>query len=201
MKQRLITCAIVGAASSVASADPITVTVYIYNYDYSQVYPQPPYPPNAPPDDPVIHVGDTIRWQRFSGTHNVRSCAGTPEQFFSQTITASSPTFSHTYTHAGHFEYYCTFHGFDIGDNFAGGMAGFVDVLPLPCLADVGTTGGQPGQDGHLDNNDFVAFIDLFFADNPVADIGKVGGVPGTDTRFDNNDLIVFIDRFFTGCP
>jgi hypothetical protein len=31
-------------------------------------------------------------------------------------------------------------------------------------LADIGTTGGLPGSDGHLDNNDFIAFINYFFA-------------------------------------
>jgi hypothetical protein len=200
----IATLALAGALAAPAVADPITVTVYIFNYDYSQIFPVPPYPPDPPPDDPVIHVGDTIRWQRYNGTHNVKSCAGTPEQFMSQTITSSSPTYSHTYTHAGVFSYYCTFHGFDIGDNSAGGMAGMVTVLPPPpppCPADFGTAGGQPGHDGILDNNDFVAFIDLFFAANTAADIGKTGGIPGADTQFDNNDLVVFIDRFFAGCP
>jgi hypothetical protein len=32
-----------------------------------------------------------------------------------------------------------------------------------PCRADIGMQGGAPGQDGVLDNNDFVVFIDLFF--------------------------------------
>jgi hypothetical protein len=31
------------------------------------------------------------------------------------------------------------------------------------CLADLGATGGVPGQDGFLDNNDFIVFIDYFF--------------------------------------
>ncbi len=198
----LVTATAAALATCVAAhADPVTVTVYVFNYDFSQVHPTPPFPPNAPPDDPTIRVGDTIRWQRVSGTHNVRSCAGTPEQFNSPYLTSSAPTFSHTYTHVGHFEYYCTPHGFDIGGNFAGGMSGFVDVLPAPCAADLGTTGGVPGQDGQLNNNDFIVFIDYFFAGNTAADIGTTGGLAGADGRFDNNDLIVYIDRFFAGCP
>jgi glucose/arabinose dehydrogenase len=73
-----------------------------------------------------------------------------------------------------------------------------------PCgPADVGRTGGTPGFDRVLDNNDFVVFIDYFFNANPLADLGGTGGVPGPDTVFDNNDFVVFIDDFFTppaGC-
>ncbi|HZW06215.1 MAG TPA: GC-type dockerin domain-anchored protein, partial [Phycisphaerales bacterium] len=66
--------------------------------------------------------------------------------------------------------------------------------------ADVGGTGGVPGADGRLDNNDFVVFIDLFFAQSPTADMGSTGGVPGPDGAWNNNDFVVFIDRFFAGC-
>lgn len=66
--------------------------------------------------------------------------------------------------------------------------------------ADIGGTGGVPGSDGALDNNDFVVYIDWFFGGVPAADRGTTGGVPGSDGAFDNNDFIVFIDQFFTGC-
>ncbi|HYD01391.1 MAG TPA: GC-type dockerin domain-anchored protein [Phycisphaerales bacterium] len=66
--------------------------------------------------------------------------------------------------------------------------------------ADVGGTGGVPGADGALDNNDFVVYIDTFFAHAPAADIGSTGGVPGADGAWDNNDFVVFIDQFFSGC-
>jgi hypothetical protein len=68
------------------------------------------------------------------------------------------------------------------------------------CPADIGQQGGIPGQDGVLDNNDFVVFIDFFFNSNPIADVGAQGGVPGHDGLYDNNDFIVFIDLFFSGC-
>lgn len=196
----LTTAAVLLACAAAAHADPVTVTVYVFNYDYSQVNPNPPFPPDAPPDDPVIHVGDTIRWQRLSGFHNVVSCSGMAEQFQSPTLSLGNQVYTHTFTHVGRFWYFCSFHGFDNGDGTAGGMSGYIDVIPAPCLADVGTAGGVPGQDGLLNNNDFVVFIDWFFAGNTASDIGTTGGVPGVDGAFDNNDFVVYIDRFFAGC-
>jgi len=77
-----------------------------------------------------------------------------------------------------------------------------VKRAPLPpCPADLGTQGGVQGSDRVLDNNDFVVFIDLFFAGLPAADVGAQGGVHGSDGAFDNNDFVVFIDLFFAGCP
>ncbi len=72
-----------------------------------------------------------------------------------------------------------------------------VSAGPACGLADVGGVGGAPGADNHLDNNDFVVFIDYFFSQNPIADQGATGGAPGPDGAYDNNDFIVFIDNFF----
>jgi hypothetical protein len=69
------------------------------------------------------------------------------------------------------------------------------------CPADVGIQGGGPGQDGLLDNNDFIAFINYFFAQSPAADIGIQGGLTGADGLWDNNDFVVYINQFFGGCP
>ncbi|HZW05785.1 MAG TPA: GC-type dockerin domain-anchored protein [Phycisphaerales bacterium] len=66
--------------------------------------------------------------------------------------------------------------------------------------ADLGRQGGVPGGDGLLDNNDFIVFIDYFFAGNPLADVGRQGGVSPGEGAFDNNDFVVFIDLFFAGC-
>jgi hypothetical protein len=63
--------------------------------------------------------------------------------------------------------------------------------------ADLGKQGGQVGFDNHLDNNDFIAFISLFFAGDVHADQGMQGGLPGQDGAFDNNDFIAFIGAFF----
>ncbi|HYD01318.1 MAG TPA: GC-type dockerin domain-anchored protein [Phycisphaerales bacterium] len=73
-------------------------------------------------------------------------------------------------------------------------------TIELLCAADVGGTGGVAGADGSLDNNDFVVFIDWFFAADVRADRGSTGGVAGSDGAFDNNDFVVFIDQFFAGC-
>jgi hypothetical protein len=73
-------------------------------------------------------------------------------------------------------------------------------LTPACGPADIGGQGGVQGQDGVLDNNDFVVFIDFFFNHNTAADRGVQGGLPGADGQWDNNDFIVFIDQFFTGC-
>jgi hypothetical protein len=73
-------------------------------------------------------------------------------------------------------------------------------TLGPACAADIGAQGGVPGNDGLLDNNDFVVFIDYFFNHNPLADRGVTGGIPGSDGEWNNNDFVVFIDQFFAGC-
>jgi putative intracellular protease/amidase len=78
----------------------------------------------------------------------------------------------------------------NIFSNFTGG--------PTACsTADVGVAGGGPGQDRFLDNNDFIAFINYFFALDAIADMGIAGGLPGSDGVWDNNDFIAFINYFF----
>lgn len=72
--------------------------------------------------------------------------------------------------------------------------------VTVVCRADVGVTGGEAGQDGQLDNNDFIAFINYFFELDPIADMGITGGEPGADGAWDNNDFIAFINHFFAGC-
>ncbi|MFT3684039.1 MAG: GC-type dockerin domain-anchored protein [Phycisphaerales bacterium] len=79
-------------------------------------------------------------------------------------------------------------------------MGAFERAGPPPCAADIGVQGGLPGHDGHLDNNDFIAFISFFFALDSRADLGIQGGLPGHDGHFDNNDFIAFINLFFSGC-
>jgi hypothetical protein len=73
------------------------------------------------------------------------------------------------------------------------------NVVIVTCgPADVGGQGGVEGFDGHLDNNDFIVFIDLFFRHDDRADLGSQGGAAGADGTFDNNDFVTFIDAFFT---
>ncbi|HYD01199.1 MAG TPA: PQQ-dependent sugar dehydrogenase [Phycisphaerales bacterium] len=72
-------------------------------------------------------------------------------------------------------------------------------MVPRFAAADIGRAGGSEGQDGTLDNNDFIVFIDWFFSTDARCDMGKVGGAPGGDGVLDSNDFIVFIDLFFNG--
>ncbi|HYD01086.1 MAG TPA: tail fiber protein [Phycisphaerales bacterium] len=69
------------------------------------------------------------------------------------------------------------------------------------CPADIGMQGGIVGHDGFRDNNDFVVFVDRFFANDPISDFGAQGGIPGPDGLYDNNDFVAFIDAFFATCP
>lgn len=64
-------------------------------------------------------------------------------------------------------------------------------------LADVGKQGGLLGPDGLFTSDDFVVFIDKFFASDPLADVGAQGGVATPDGLWDNNDFVVFINAFF----
>ena len=197
---RILAAAALCAVAAPALAD--TFTVYVFNREYSQNNPSS-VPPTTLSDDPTIHVGDTVHWILSSGFHTVDSCGGMTESFSSGNLFTVGQTFDHTFTHSGVFGFYCQFHGFDNGDGTGGGMAGQVTVIGTVtlCVADIGSAGGLPGQDGVLDNNDFIAFINYFFDQNPAADMGVQGGGSGQDGQFDNNDFIAFINLFFAGCP
>jgi hypothetical protein len=84
-------------------------------------------------------------------------------------------------------------------------LVNFRSNLPVPpsqCSpADVGMQGGVEGHDNHLDNNDFIVFINYFFAHDVRADLGSQGGVHAADGFWDNNDFVVFIDYFFNDTP
>ncbi|MBY0309185.1 MAG: hypothetical protein K2Q09_10625 [Phycisphaerales bacterium] len=200
----LLTATVFGAAVALgaASAPADTVNVYIFDREYSQNNPQS-VPPTQLPNDPTINVGDTVRWVLVGGFHTVDSCSGMTESFSSGPMFTAGAAFDHTFTQAGSFGYYCQFHGFDNGNGTGGGMAGVVTVQAATpaCPADLGEQGGAAGQDARLDNNDFIAFISLFFAADIRADLGAQGGLPGRDGAFDNNDFIAFISLFFNGCP
>jgi hypothetical protein len=66
--------------------------------------------------------------------------------------------------------------------------------------ADLGAQGGvvSPCGDGKLDNNDFAAFVTLFFEGNALADLGAQGGESMPDGLFDNNDFVAFVTLFFS---
>ncbi|MFT3684463.1 MAG: GC-type dockerin domain-anchored protein [Phycisphaerales bacterium] len=82
----------------------------------------------------------------------------------------------------------------------AGAFATALEPVTPACAADLGSVGGVPGQDGQLNNNDFIAFINYFFNNDSHADLGTTGGLPGSDGQYNNNDFIAFINLFFAGC-
>jgi probable HAF family extracellular repeat protein len=93
-----------------------------------------------------------------------------------------------------------TGHGLLNGQTRAWVVRGLPGTGVSPCAADLGMQGGLPGADSQLDNNDFIAFINYYFASDAHADLGVQGGGPGHDGVLDNNDFIAFIGLFFSGC-
>lgn len=61
---------------------------------------------NFSPSTVNIAVGDTVIWTRLGGTHNVRA----DDDTFGNAPSGSWTTFSHTFSGAGSFEYYCEVH-------------------------------------------------------------------------------------------
>lgn len=83
-------------------------------------------------------------------------------------------------------------------------LAQFSQLPPVPrlnpCTPDLGSQGGLSQPDGSLDQNDFVSFVDQYFARDYHADVGKQGGLVGSDGLLDNNDFVAFINLFMNGC-
>jgi hypothetical protein len=82
-----------------------------------------------------------------------------------------------------------------------------LNVLPRCGAADIGGQGGAALTcgDGVLDSNDFVVFLQWFFAGDLRADFAGQGASPVIrepigDGVLDNNDFVVFINLFFEGC-
>src|SRR6188474_1683797 len=75
------------------------------------------------PSSLAIQVGDTVTWTWKASGHSVTSgTPGSPNGLFDSGIKSSGATFSHTFTAAGSFGYFCTPHGLCCG------MTGTVDV-------------------------------------------------------------------------
>jgi plastocyanin len=75
------------------------------------------------PSSISIQVGDTVTWTWKAGGHSVTSgAAGSPNGLFDSGIKTSGATFSHTFTAAGSFGYFCVPHGLCCG------MTGTVNV-------------------------------------------------------------------------
>jgi hypothetical protein len=100
--------------------------VYVFDFNFS-IY----RPGEGEIESPQILVGDTIRWVWLNDFHDVVSVAGQAEQWQSPLFLAGD-TFEYTFGTPGVFWYYCSPHGFDIGNGTAGGMAGTIEVQPVP---------------------------------------------------------------------
>ncbi len=123
---RLICATFVASALACIASPPAlaaVIDVYVFNFEFSV------NPEGQSIVDPVITVGDTIRWIHAGGNHTTTAVAGIPEQWNSP-ITSSVPVFQHTFTQIGTWHYYCIPHGVDNGNQTASGMAGIVTVLP-----------------------------------------------------------------------
>ncbi|RYG22771.1 PEP-CTERM sorting domain-containing protein [bacterium] len=101
-------------------------TVHIFDFDFNL------NPEGGAIVDPVINVGDTVRWQWDGGDYSATSVAGSLESWDSGVTSLVGSTFDHTFTNVGMFNYYCTMHGLDIGNGTAIGMAGSVTVNAVP---------------------------------------------------------------------
>ncbi len=109
------------------AAGAATVDVFVYNFAFSVNM------PGGPVADPVIDVGDTVRWVFLQGFHNVHSSDGQAESFVSEFFQGDgTQTFEHTFTTAGDYAYYCEIHGDDNGMGGFEGMGAFVHVVPAP---------------------------------------------------------------------
>jgi plastocyanin len=80
------------------------------------------------PQTVTVHVGDTVEWVWDTSDHSTTAVSGIAEQWNSGVQNPGS-TFTHTFTHAGSFQYYCTVHGQDNGNGTASGMSGTVVVM------------------------------------------------------------------------
>ncbi|MBK6910200.1 MAG: hypothetical protein IPH10_04620 [bacterium] len=84
------------------------------------------------PSTLTINQGDTVRWVKTTGLHNVRESGGTPDTvFYSGAPTNSAFTYNFAFNAplSGVFSYRCDVH-------FSLGMTGTITVnAPPPCLA------------------------------------------------------------------
>ena len=64
------------------------------------------------PQDVTIQVGDTVQWTWVGSTHSSTSGApGNPDGMWDSGVQNAGFVFTHTFTTAGTFAYYCTVHG------------------------------------------------------------------------------------------
>ena len=103
----MLTTSLLAGAKSVpaTNSEPATAgkTVTISNFQFA-------------PKSVTVKVGSDVTWQVKEGTHTVTADNGA---FESQALSAGQK-FSYTFTKAGTYRYYCSFHGGKGGHDMAG---------------------------------------------------------------------------------
>lgn len=122
--KKLLCLLIAAATMSLSPAD--VIDVYVFHFEFTTD------PTHATVVDPVINIGDTIRWIFDDLGHNAKSVSGSVEAFNSGFPTEVGSTFEHTFTTLGTHWYFCEPHGFDLENGTAEGMAATVTVVPEP---------------------------------------------------------------------
>ena len=107
-----------------AAAD--VIVVHVLDMDFSV------NPTDGPVLDPVINVGDTVRWVWDSPFHSTTSVNGQAETWDSGVLSDEGSLFEHTFSKTGTFWYYCLLHASPQEDGTAIGMAGTITVVPEP---------------------------------------------------------------------
>ena len=101
------------------------VIVHVYDLDFSL------NPKGEPVVDPVINVGDTVRWVGDEGFHSTTAASG-QSLFWNSGNHSPAFQFDFTFTQPGTFKYFCDIHGSDRGGGNVSGMSGIITVVPEP---------------------------------------------------------------------
>ena len=104
-----------------------TTTVYITSFQFINA--------SGVQTNPTINLGDTVTWVWTNGHHSATATPGQLESWDSgaQMAGAAATNYSHTFTHLGVYNYYCTVHSQSTGCRMAspviGMMTGSVTVV------------------------------------------------------------------------
>lgn len=110
--------AVLGLAALPSVSRATIFVVNVFSFDFSMNL------PGGPVVDPIINVGDTVRWNWINPHHSSTSDSGQLESWDSGVMHSAGATFDHTFTNVGVFTYHCVPH--------QGIMSGTVTVVPEP---------------------------------------------------------------------
>jgi plastocyanin len=123
------TCAAVivsAACLSAVTAEAVTNTLEVFTFGYGVAA-------TSTHVDPIITVGDTVKWVWKSGvTPHSTTAAGGQLEFWDSGLHTQPFTNTHTFTEVGTFSYYCTAHGTHTDCGMAGGTMFGKIIVTLP---------------------------------------------------------------------